>query len=167
MIVGLPGCHLRNDLKSKQHTISGLLKLVERLSQQADVETSAQETAEAGPLEGLGGLASWYCHGSIGSVTCFGHDKETGCRCSSSTGHVFSLVCPQEEPEINPKQVIETKAGDVPPRVPSNMTAAPSRAAAAPPSRAAAPVAAPAPVEENESKDDGPLDAVEEMWVDW
>ena len=36
---------LRNELKSKQHTISGLLKLVERLSQQAD-ETSAQETAE-------------------------------------------------------------------------------------------------------------------------
>ena len=37
---------LRSELKSKQHTISGLLKLVERLSQD---ETSAQETAEAGP----------------------------------------------------------------------------------------------------------------------
>lgn len=44
---------LRNELKSKQHTISGLLKLVERLSQQAD-ETSAQETAEA---QGCG----WVC----------------------------------------------------------------------------------------------------------
>jgi len=39
---------LQNELKSKQHTISGLLKLVERLSQQAD-ETSAQETAEEEP----------------------------------------------------------------------------------------------------------------------
>lgn len=34
----------RSELKSKQHTISGLLKLVERLSQQD--ETSAHETAE-------------------------------------------------------------------------------------------------------------------------
>ncbi|CAJ1351341.1 unnamed protein product [Effrenium voratum] len=37
---------LQNELKSKQQTISGLLKLVDRLSQQADAETSAQETAE-------------------------------------------------------------------------------------------------------------------------
>ncbi|CAK9090818.1 unnamed protein product [Durusdinium trenchii] len=35
---------LQSELKSKQHTISGLLKLVERLSQQD--ETSAHETAE-------------------------------------------------------------------------------------------------------------------------
>lgn len=96
---------LQNELKSKQHTISGLLKLVERLSQQAD-ETSAQETAEDEP----------------------------------------------QTPEINPKQVIETKAGDVPPRVPS----APSNVPAAP----IAPMAAPsrstaaAPGQEDESKDD-------------
>ena len=53
---------LRNELKSKQHTISGLLKLVERLSQQAD-ETSAQETAE---VRGAGGYAAgqayFACH---------------------------------------------------------------------------------------------------------
>ncbi|CAE6971714.1 unnamed protein product [Symbiodinium natans] len=34
---------LQLDLKSKQQTITGLLKLVERLSQQADAETSAPE----------------------------------------------------------------------------------------------------------------------------
>lgn len=96
---------LQNELKSKQHTISGLLKLMERLSQQAD-ETSAQETAEEEP----------------------------------------------QTPEINPKQVIETKAGDVPPRVPSNLPMAAMAASMVPaaPSRS---TAAPAPVEE-EAKDD-------------
>lgn len=95
---------LQNDLKSKQHTISGLLKLVERLSQQVD-ETSAQETAEEEP----------------------------------------------QTPEINPKQVIETKAGDVPPRVPGpNLPA--TMATTAAPSRS---TPAPAPLqEEEEAKDD-------------
>ncbi|CAE7664600.1 unnamed protein product [Symbiodinium pilosum] len=37
---------LQLDLKSKQQTIAGLLKLVERLSQQADAETSAPEDQE-------------------------------------------------------------------------------------------------------------------------
>ena len=65
----------------------------------------------------------------------------------------------QEEPqtpEINPKQVIETKAGDVPPRVPSNLPMAAMAASMVPaaPSRS---TAAPAPVEEEEAKDDGAL----------
>ena len=74
-------------------------------------------------------------------------------------------ILSQEEPEINPKQVIETKADSVPPRAaPAASRAAPaaSRAAPAVPRAAAAVPAAP-PVEEENEKDDGDQDEKVEM----
>lgn len=69
--------------------------------------------------------------------------------------HQQSSIAQEEPqtPEINPKQVIETKAGDVPPRVPSNLPQLAASMAPAAPSR----TAAPAPVQEEEAKDDGAL----------
>jgi hypothetical protein len=71
--------------------------------------------------------------------------------------HQQSSIAQEEPqtPEINPKQVIEIKAGDVPPRVPSNLPMAASMAASMVPAAPSRSTAA-APVEE-EAKDDGAL----------